>query len=55
MTVNRRRFLQFISASTGLAIAAGCGQRSGTPDLTSLGIGWVSHSDHAAPGLPDGK
>jgi len=39
MTVNRRRFLQFISASTGLAIAAGCGQRSGTPDLTSLGIG----------------
>ena len=39
MTVNRRRFLQFISASTGLAIAAGCGQRSVTPDLSSLGIG----------------
>lgn len=39
MTVNRRRFLQFMTASTGLAIAAGCGQRSATPDLTSLGIG----------------
>lgn len=39
MIVNRRRFLHYMSASTGLAIAAGCGQRSVTPDLSSLGIG----------------
>ncbi|MBE7382389.1 MAG: ABC transporter substrate-binding protein [Leptolyngbya sp. SIO1E4] len=41
MTCDRRRFLHLMAASTGLAVAAGCGQRSPSISgpLPSLGIG----------------
>lgn len=41
MTVHRRQFLQFMTASLGLSIAAGCGQSTPTvgSTLPSLGIG----------------